>query len=87
MVIIPRICKFSIEFFEYFKILSSSSGKDMALMQFCGFLVTIGVSLVGGLLTGLIIKLPCIHGMDPEEYFHDSTDWEMNNLLNEENES
>ena len=49
--------------------------------------VTIGVSLVGGLLTGLIIKLPCIHEMDPEEYFRDSTDWEMNNLLNEENES
>ena len=58
----------------------------MALIQFLGFLVSIGVSLVGGIITGLIIKLPCIHRVNSQEYFDDATDWEINKSY-EENES
>ena len=56
----------------------------MALMQFVGFLVTLGISIGGGILTGLIIKIPLIEKMHPDEYFNDEKDWEMNCAHDEE---
>lgn len=60
------------------------SGSDMALMQFVGFLVTLGISVGGGILTGLMIKIPMIDKMHPDEYFNDEKDWEMNSAHDEE---
>ena len=49
----------------------------MAGIQFAGLMTTVAISIVGGLLTGLIIKIPFISTMDPSEYFHDERDWEI----------
>lgn len=77
MVIILQICKLA-SLIEHRHFSISSSGSDMALTQFFGFLISIGVSFVGGIITGLIIKLPCIHRVNPQEFFDDTTDWEIN---------
>ena len=53
-------------------------------MQFVGFLVTLGISIGGGILTGLIIKIPLIEKMHPEGYFNDQKDWELNSAQDEE---
>ena len=62
----------------------SESGSDMALIQFVGFLVTLGISIGGGILSGLIIKIPLIDKMHPDEYFNDEKDWELNSAHDEE---
>ena len=56
----------------------------MALMQFVGFMVTLGISIGGGILAGLIIKIPLIDKMHPDEYFNDEKDWELNAAQDEE---
>lgn len=53
-----------------------SSGNEQALYQFIGFLITFAIAAVGGLISGLIIRLPFVDKMDPDEYFDDVKHWD-----------
>ena len=59
----------------------------MAGIQFAGLVSTIAISIVGGLLTGLLIKIPFISTMDPSEYFDDKKDWEIDNRILSDNDN
>ena len=59
----------------------------MAGIQFAGLMSTIAISIVGGLLTGLLIKMPFISNMDPSEYFDDKKDWEIDNRILSDNDN
>ena len=59
----------------------------MVGIQFAGLVSTIAISIVGGLLTGLLIKIPLISTMDPNEYFDDKKDWEIDNRILSDNDN
>ena len=44
--------------------------------QIAGLALTLGMAIVGGLITGLVMKLPCIERFDDEEdMFDDGPNW------------
>ncbi|XP_069696076.1 ammonium transporter Rh type A isoform X1 [Periplaneta americana] len=45
--------------------------------QLLAVAITLGIGLIGGVLTGLIIKIPALNKLTKEEYFDDSLFWEM----------
>ena len=48
----------------------------MAIHQLYGLLITTAIAGLGGLLSGLLIKIPFVDKMNPSEYFDDRKDWE-----------
>ena len=53
----------------------------MALHQLYGLLITTAIAGVGGLLSGLLIKIPFVDKMNPSEYFDDRKDWETDGVF------
>ena len=47
--------------------------------QFAALGVTIGLAIVGGLLTGLIMKIPLLEQVDEEDMFDDEPYWAVPN--------
>ena len=56
---------------------SSDSGKQMAVYQLASLAVTLGLAIVGGTLTGMVMNIPIWEQLELEEYFEDGKYWEM----------
>ena len=59
----------------------STSGQEMAIHQLYGLLITTAIAGLGGLLSGLLIKIPFVDKMNPSEYFDDRKDWETDGVF------
>lgn len=57
--------------------LFSASGTEMANFQLAGLATTLGISLVGGTITGFMMNIPLWEQLELEEYFEDGKYWEM----------
>ena len=57
--------------------LFSDSGKQMAVYQLASLAVTLGLAIVGGTLTGMVMNIPIWEQLELEEYFEDGKYWEM----------
>lgn len=55
----------------------SDSGKQMAVYQLASLAVTLGLAIVGGTLTGMVMNIPIWEQLELEEYFEDGKYWEM----------
>ena len=66
---------------QFLKLYFSTSGREMAIHQLYGFLITTAIAGVGGLLSGLLIKIPFVDKMNPTEYFDDRKDWETDGVF------
>ncbi|CAG5102323.1 Oidioi.mRNA.OKI2018_I69.chr1.g247.t1.cds [Oikopleura dioica] len=53
------------------------SGTEMANFQLAGLACTLGISLVGGTITGMLMNIPLWEQLELEEYFEDGKYWEM----------
>lgn len=53
------------------------SGKQMAVFQLASLAVTLGLAIVGGTLTGMVMNIPLWEQLELEEYFEDGKYWEM----------
>ena len=53
------------------------SGREQALYQLASLGVTLGISIVGGAITGFIMNVPLWEQLENEEYFEDGKYWEM----------
>lgn len=53
------------------------SGREQALYQLAALGVTLGLSIVGGAITGFIMNIPIWEQLEHEEYFEDGKYWEM----------
>jgi len=54
-----------------------ATGTEMANYQLAGLACTLGISLVGGTITGMIMNIPLWEQLELEEYFEDGKYWEM----------
>ncbi|CAG5097514.1 Oidioi.mRNA.OKI2018_I69.XSR.g15111.t1.cds [Oikopleura dioica] len=54
-----------------------ASGTEMANFQLAGLATTLGISLVGGTITGFMMNIPLWEQLELEEYFEDGKYWEM----------
>lgn len=52
------------------------SSSDQALLQLAGIGVTFGMALVGGTITGLVLRIPFLMGK-PDNFYHDMKSWHM----------
>ena len=66
---------------QLFKTYISASGREMAIHQLYGLLITTAIAGLGGLLSGLLIKIPFVDKMNPNEYFDDRKDWETDGVF------
>lgn len=57
--------------------LFSESGQAQALMQLAAIAITLGISIVGGAITGFFMNVPLWEQLENEEYFEDGKYWEM----------
>ena len=55
----------------------SATGRDQALYQLLALCVTLGISIVGGAITGFILNIPIWETLDGVDYFEDGKYWEM----------
>ena len=55
----------------------SESGQAQALMQLAAIAITLGISIVGGAITGFFMNIPLWEQLEHEEYFEDGKYWEM----------
>ena len=55
----------------------SASGREQALYQLAALGTTLGISIVGGAITGFIMNVPIWEQLEHEEYFEDGKYWEM----------
>ena len=55
----------------------SESGQAQALMQLAAIAITLGISIVGGAITGFFMNVPLWEQLEHEEYFEDGKYWEM----------
>ena len=55
----------------------SESGREQALYQLAALGTTLGISIVGGAITGFIMNVPIWEQLEHEEYFEDGKYWEM----------
>lgn len=49
----------------------------MAVYQLASLAVTLGLAIVGGTLTGMVMNIPLWEQLELEEYFEDGKYWEM----------
>ena len=49
----------------------------MAVYQLASLAVTLGLAIVGGTLTGMVMNIPIWEQLELEEYFEDGKYWEM----------
>ena len=77
------ICHFSV-FFNFFKFFSRLTGTEQGGRQFISLIFTLGIALVGGLITGAIIRQPIWQQPDVDQIFDDEDFWilEGQQLLN-----
>ncbi|CBY42807.1 unnamed protein product [Oikopleura dioica] len=54
-----------------------ANGTAMANFQLAGLATTLGISLVGGTITGFMMNVPLWEQLELEEYFEDGKYWEM----------
>tara|TARA_Y100000991_G_scaffold215297_1_gene205267 strand:+ start:2158 stop:3516 length:1359 start_codon:yes stop_codon:yes gene_type:complete len=57
------------------------SALEQGLFQLAALGTTLGISVLGGIITGLIVK----HIKEPEEYFEDNENWEYEKIEDNEN--
>ena len=55
----------------------SATGRDQALYQLLALCVTLGISIVGGAITGFVLNIPIWETLDGVDYFEDGKYWEM----------
>ena len=53
-------------------------------MQLYSLLCTLGIALVGGAVTGMILRIPAIEHLTEYEYFEDGKYWEIEEEEDEE---
>jgi len=67
-------------FFTFFGIFSNQKfleGESQTMAQVYSILTTLGIAIVSGSVTGMILRIPMIEHLTSFEYFEDGKYWEI----------